>query len=97
MPRPIALVSSAYARELDTDLPYLVRAFADRGVTAEIIDWDTADEDWTRFSSAVIRSPWDYHRRFVEFLCPAAFVSADEPSLSPLPPPFPSSSTENPS
>lgn len=68
MPRPIALVSSAYARELDTDLPYLVRAFADRGVTAEIIDWDTADEDWTRFSSAVIRSPWDYHRRFTEFL-----------------------------
>lgn len=68
MPRPIALVSSAYARELDTDLPYLVRAFADRGVTAEIIDWDTADEDWTRFSSAVIRSPWDYHRRFAEFL-----------------------------
>lgn len=68
MPRPIALVSSAYARELDTDLPYLVRALADRGVTAEIIDWDTADEDWTRFSSAVIRSPWDYHRRFAEFL-----------------------------
>lgn len=68
MPRPIALVSSAYARDLDTDLPYLVRAFADRGVTAEIIDWDTADEDWTRFSSAVIRSPWDYHRRYEEFL-----------------------------
>jgi len=68
MPRPIALVSSAYARELDTDLPYLVRAFADRGVTAEIIDWDAADEDWTRFSSAVVRSPWDYHRRFDEFM-----------------------------
>ena len=68
MPRPIALVSSAYARELDTDLDYLVRAFADRGVTAEIIDWDAADEDWTRFSSAVIRSPWDYHRRFTEFM-----------------------------
>jgi len=68
MPRPIALVSSAYARELDTDLPYLVRAFADRGVTAEIIDWDTADEDWTRFASAVVRSPWDYHRRYDEFM-----------------------------
>ena len=68
MTRPIALVSSATARELDTDLPYLVRAFADRGVTAEIVDWDTAGEDWTRFSSAVIRSPWDYHRRFDEFL-----------------------------
>jgi len=68
MPRPIALVSSAYARELDTDLVYLVRAFADRGVTAEIIDWDSADEDWTRFSSAVVRSPWDYHRRLGEFL-----------------------------
>ena len=68
MPRSIALVSSAYARDLDTDLPYLVRAFADRGVTAEIIDWDAAGEDWTRFSSAVVRSPWDYHRRYGEFL-----------------------------
>lgn len=68
MPRPIALVSSAYARDLDTDLAYLVRAFADRGVTAEIIDWDAAGEDWTRFSSAVVRSPWDYHRRYDEFL-----------------------------
>lgn len=75
MPRPIALVSSAYARELDTDLPYLVRAFADRGVTAEIIDWDAADEDWTRFSSAVVRSPWDYHRRFDEFMAWVEHVS----------------------
>lgn len=76
MTRPIALVSSAMARELDTDLPYLVRAFADRGVTAEIVDWDTADEDWTRFSSAVIRSPWDYHRRLDEFLSWLDRVSA---------------------
>ena len=66
--RSIALISSAYARTLDIDLPPLVRAFADRGITAEIIDWDNADEDWSRFSSAIVRSPWDYHRRFDEFL-----------------------------
>ncbi|KDB50307.1 transcription regulator protein [Sphaerotilus natans subsp. natans DSM 6575] len=36
-------------------------------------------------------------RRFVEFLCPAAFVSADEPSSSLFPSPHPSSPTENPS
>jgi len=76
MPRPIALVSSAYARDLDTDLAYLVRAFADRGVTAEIIDWDAAGEDWTRFSSAVVRSPWDYHRRYDEFLAWITRVSS---------------------
>ena len=66
--RTIALISSADARTLDIDLPPLVRAFADRGITAEIINWDNADEDWTRFSSAIVRSPWDYHRRFDEFL-----------------------------
>ncbi len=36
-------------------------------------------------------------RRFVAFLCPAAFVSADEPSPSLFPSPHPSSPTENPS
>ena len=68
MSRVIALVSGAEARDLDTDLPYLSRALGDRGVITEIVDWDNASVDWARFSMAIVRSPWDYHRRYPEFL-----------------------------
>lgn len=67
MPRPVALVSATEARLLDSDLDLLVRALGDRGVLAEIVDWDD-DVDWSRFSVAVLRSTWDYHRRLTEFL-----------------------------
>lgn len=68
MPQSIALVSCAEAREHDTDLPLLVRAFGDRGILATIVDWDDAGVDWSTFRAAIIRSPWDYHRRYNEFL-----------------------------
>ena len=68
VPTSIALVSCAEARDHDTDLPLLVRAFGDRGILATIVDWDDAEVDWSTFRAAVIRSPWDYHRRYSEFL-----------------------------
>lgn len=68
VPETIALVSCGEAREHDTDLPLLVRAFGDRGIIAEIVDWDDTTVEWQKFRSAIIRSPWDYHRRYVEFI-----------------------------
>lgn len=68
MPRPIALVSGAEARHLDTDLPLIIRALGDRGIIAEIVDWDNAAADWDQYEAAIVRSPWDYHRRYDEFL-----------------------------
>jgi len=68
MSRVIALVSGAEAREFDTDLPYLSRALGDRGIITEVVDWDNASVDWSRYSMAIVRSPWDYHRRYPEFL-----------------------------
>jgi glutathione synthase/RimK-type ligase-like ATP-grasp enzyme len=76
MSRVIALVSGAEAREFDTDLPYLSRALGDRGIITEIVDWDTASTDWSRYSMAIVRSPWDYHRRYPEFLAWLDSVSA---------------------
>ena len=76
MSRVIALVSGAEAREFDTDLPYLSRALGDRGIITEIVDWDNASVDWSRFSMAIVRSPWDYHRRYPEFLTWLDAVSA---------------------
>ena len=76
MSRVIALVSGAEAREFDTDLPYLSRALGDRGIITEVVDWDNASIDWSRYSMAIIRSPWDYHRRYPEFLTWLDAVSA---------------------
>ena len=76
MPRHVALVSSAEARDHDTDLDPIIRALGDRGITAEIIDWDDAAADWERFAAAVLRSPWDYHRRYGEFMGWVERVSA---------------------
>jgi glutathione synthase/RimK-type ligase-like ATP-grasp enzyme len=76
MSRVIALVSGAEAREFDTDLPYLSRALGDRGIITEVVDWDNASIDWSRYSMAIVRSPWDYHRRYPEFLTWLDAVSA---------------------
>jgi glutathione synthase/RimK-type ligase-like ATP-grasp enzyme len=66
--KSIALVTCAEAREHDTDLPFLVRALGDRGIIADIVDWDNASVDWAKYASAIVRSPWDYHRRYNEFV-----------------------------
>lgn len=61
-------MSCAEARDFDTDLPLLVRAFGDRGVLADIVDWDDSRIDWSLYRAVIVRSPWDYHRRYSEFL-----------------------------
>jgi glutathione synthase/RimK-type ligase-like ATP-grasp enzyme len=76
MPRPIALVSGAEARHLDTDLPLIIRALGDRGIIADIVDWDNAAANWEQYEAAIVRSPWDYHRRYPEFLAWLGVVSA---------------------
>lgn len=68
-------MSCASARDNDTDLPLIVRALGDRGIVAEIVDWDDPDTDWGRFAAAIVRSPWDYHRRYAEFLAWVGRVS----------------------
>jgi glutathione synthase/RimK-type ligase-like ATP-grasp enzyme len=68
VPLSVALVSCAEARDYDTDLPLLVRAFGDRGIVTDIVDWDNADIAWSSYRAAIVRSPWDYHRRYSEFL-----------------------------
>lgn len=83
MPRPVALVSSAEARHHDHDLDLVVRALADRGRIADVVDWDDASQDWSRFDAAIVRSPWDYHRRYDEFLAWIEKVDALTTLLNP--------------
>lgn len=82
MSRPVALVSCAEARHRDIDLDPIVRALGDRGVVAPIVDWDDLEQDWSQFSAAVIRSPWDYHKRYDEFLPWAQRVSTETQLLN---------------
>lgn len=76
MSRLVALVSAAEARHHDTDLPLLVRALGDRGIIADIVDWDDSDVDWSKYRCAIVRSPWDYHRRYEEFVAWLQHVSS---------------------
>lgn len=66
--RSFALVSCAQARDLDTDLPLLVNEFIALGQHVQIVDWDDPTLDWTQFDVTIVRSPWDYHERYAEFL-----------------------------
>jgi len=64
----IALVTSREARDHDKDLQPVYDALIARGVEVETHNWDDAAVNWKLFAAAIVRSPWDYHRRFDEFM-----------------------------
>jgi O-ureido-D-serine cyclo-ligase len=64
----VALVSARVARHLDEDLPPLLAALQDAGVSAEAADWDDPGVDWAAYRVALLRSTWDYAERVTEFL-----------------------------
>ncbi|MEJ7733759.1 MAG: hypothetical protein WKG00_31760 [Polyangiaceae bacterium] len=63
----VALVTSEAFPELFSDDQLLIPALAELGVRAEPAVWSRGDVDWTAFDALVIRSPWDYFERPVEF------------------------------
>lgn len=68
MTRPVALVSCDEARHHDHDLDPIIRALGDRGRIAQVVNWDDSSQDWSGFDAVIVRSPWDYHHRYDEFL-----------------------------
>ena len=64
----IALVTAIAAAALDDDLAPLAKALANRGCIVSIVAWDDPTVSWSRFDAALLRSPWDYTERLVEFL-----------------------------
>jgi len=79
----IALLTAAAARYLDEDLPPLASALTESGAQFAIVDWDTADEDWSRFDLAVLRSTWDYTQRLPEFLAATRRIATETTLLNP--------------
>jgi len=63
----VALASYAQLPELNADDQLLLAALRAAGALAEPAVWD-APGDWTGFDVVVVRSCWDYHRRWAEFL-----------------------------
>lgn len=55
----------------------LLDAFAARGITAEWAVWDDESVDWSAASLVALRSTWDYHERFAEFLAWLTRIEAD--------------------
>ncbi|CCG02604.1 ATP-grasp domain-containing protein [Blastococcus saxobsidens] len=74
MSRRIALVSSERGLRVDPDLPLAVAALGDAGYEVDLVRWDDAAADWSRFDLAVVRSCWDYAWRLAEFLAWAETV-----------------------
>lgn len=63
----LALATSADHPELHThDLP-LVEALRHAGVEPVIEVWTDPSVDWSVYDAVLLRSIWDYHKRYVEF------------------------------
>jgi O-ureido-D-serine cyclo-ligase len=80
----IALVTTRAARDLDDDLAPLNEALHAASAQVSIVDWDDAAIDWSQFDCAVLRSPWDYTERLVEFLAWAERTGAATQLLNPF-------------
>lgn len=63
----VALVTSSAFPQLWEDDQLLQRALEALGIEAVPAVWSDASIDWTSFDALVIRSPWDYFERPVEF------------------------------
>ena len=81
----IALVTTESARGHDKDLGILSRALDASGVKWNIVNWDDQQVQWSDYSIAVLRSPWDYHERIAEFSAWLKVVATQTRLLNTLP------------
>ncbi len=63
----VALVTYAGLPELSDDDQLLQQELTRRGAVAVPVCWD-AEVAWGNFDAILIRSPWDYYKRYAEFL-----------------------------
>lgn len=64
----IAFVTQSKHPEMEDDDRPLAAALAKRGAVVLSAAWDDPDFAFDRVDLALLRSPWDYYRRFDEFL-----------------------------
>jgi glutathione synthase/RimK-type ligase-like ATP-grasp enzyme len=66
--RRVALATYRSAPHLAPDDQLLPPALATLGISGEPVVWSDHSERWTEFDAVVIRSCWDYHLHFADFL-----------------------------
>ena len=64
----VALVTCREALGIDYDMPLLLEAVRASGLSVDEVCWDDESIDWSTYNHVVIRSTWDYHRRYDEFM-----------------------------
>jgi glutathione synthase/RimK-type ligase-like ATP-grasp enzyme len=64
----VALVTCREALGIDYDMPLLLEAVRVTGIVVDEVCWDDESIDWSTYNHIVIRSTWDYHRRYDEFM-----------------------------
>ncbi|MBK5255525.1 MAG: hypothetical protein JJE39_05790 [Vicinamibacteria bacterium] len=79
----LAFVTHAAHSEMEDDDRPLAQTLASRGALVLSVPWDEAHFDWTQVDLALIRSPWDYYRRYDEFLDWLARVEAATRVINP--------------
>jgi glutathione synthase/RimK-type ligase-like ATP-grasp enzyme len=57
-------------------MPLLLEAVRATGIAVDEVCWDEESIDWSTYDQVVIRSTWDYHRRYDEFMHWVRTVSA---------------------
>lgn len=67
-PPRIAIATCAAYPELKGDDELLRGALRRRGCEASLVVWDGGGTDWRGFDLCLVRSTWDYHDKYDEFL-----------------------------
>lgn len=62
------LVTCDLARDLDPDDRFLLEHLVRRGFKASIALWTDSSVDWSGTRLCLVRSTWDYHARFANFM-----------------------------
>ena len=80
----IALITASQMPKPDLDTGLLVEEMARIGARAALVSWDDAIH-WADVPLIVLRTPWDYSRRFVAFMEWALQVDGETRLLNPFP------------
>ena len=78
-----AFVTNPNHHEMEDDDHPLAEALAKRGAMVLSASWDEEDFDWSRVDVALLRSPWDYYKRYDAFLAWLARVETQTRVLNP--------------
>lgn len=76
MTRPvISLITYSDLPDLDPDDHLLKDALERRGCQVQALVWDDDTIDWSKAGVCVLRSTWDYHKKFARFCAWLKYVS----------------------